>query len=136
MGTNYYVNKEDICEYCGRGGEELHIGKSSAGWHFGLHVIPNEGINNLEDWKKFWKGKRIRDEYGRTITAKEMLKVITERKSNNDWNKKPFMYNGWVDFHNQNNSERGINGLVRCKIGSHCIGHGEGTWDLITGEFS
>ena len=36
-----------------------------------------------------------------------------------------------------NYAEPGPNGLVRAKInGVHCIGHGEGTWDYITGEFS
>ena len=72
------------------------------------------GINNLEDWiekfKVFESG--IKDEYGSYITMEEMVKIITERKHN----------------------EKELN---RCEIdGIHCIGHGEGTWDYMLGEFS
>lgn len=38
MGTNYYLHSQDPCEHCGRSYPELHIGKSSAGWVFALHV--------------------------------------------------------------------------------------------------
>lgn len=31
---------------------------------------------------------------------------------------------------------RGPMGLLRHKIGPHCIAHGAGTWDLIPGKFS
>lgn len=48
MGTNFYfyenpeINEEDA----------LHIGKSSAGWCFSLHIIPELGIRDLSDWTK------------------------------------------------------------------------------------
>jgi len=36
-----------------------------------------------------------------------------------------------------NQAEPGPDGLARHKVNDgHCIGHGEGTWDLIIGEFS
>ena len=36
MGTNYYLN-------------DRHIGKSSAGWYFALHIYPEENINSLDE---------------------------------------------------------------------------------------
>ena len=33
MGTNYY-HVSSVCPHCGRGDEDLHIGKSSMGWAF------------------------------------------------------------------------------------------------------
>ena len=42
MGTNYYLHRPrtNECEHCGRADEAppLHIGKSSSGWCFSLHV--------------------------------------------------------------------------------------------------
>lgn len=85
MGTNYYYQTvgTDPCPHCGRGdnGEELHIGKSSVGWAFSLHIIPERRINTLEDWQKLWaSGGRIFDEYGQSFTPEEMLEKITQRK--------------------------------------------------------
>lgn len=84
MGTNYYYETAggNVCEHCGRGdeSEKLHIGKSSAGWAFSLHVIPERGLNTLEDWQKLWvTGGQIRDEYGEHVTPEEMLTEITQR---------------------------------------------------------
>ena len=67
MGTNYYSVKRDIehlvmmdfydlherC-YDLDGNDVLHIGKSSSGWCFSLHVIPEQGINSLQDWVKLF----------------------------------------------------------------------------------
>jgi hypothetical protein len=39
MGTNYYLRLH-ACPSCGHSAAELHIGKSSAGWYFGLRVYP------------------------------------------------------------------------------------------------
>ncbi len=51
MGTNYYL-KHKKCECCGLRDEEktMHIGKSSYGWSFSFHGIPEE-IENERDWK-------------------------------------------------------------------------------------
>lgn len=139
MGTNYYlIERKNICPTCGRADEkELHIGKSSAGWCFSLHVIPEEGLNNLADWEKrfFLDGiTEIKNEYHELVSKKEMLSIIADRS----WKEQesPYGYRDWADFHRSNYSTAGPKGLVRHAIGSHCIGHGEGTWDLVTGEFS
>jgi len=139
MGTNYYV-KSDICEKCGRGDEDLHIGKSSTGWCFGLKVYPDMNIHNLDDWKKYLKDKKVFDEYDDFILLDDLMSVITDRKwigTNNYRDKKPLGYNSWVEFHMLNYSQPGPNGLLRHKIdGRHCVGHGNGTYDYMTGGFS
>ncbi len=112
MGTNYYLHR-DCCPHCGRGDDRLHIGRSSAGWCFALHVDHEEGINSLDDWKAIWSlpNAKIIDEYGRQHTPEEMLATITERSH--------------------------PRGLSRHRVDMrHCIGSGDGTYDLIPGEFS
>ena len=32
-------------------------------------------------------------------------------------------------------SEKGLNNLLRAKIGGNCVGNSNGTWDYIKGEF-
>lgn len=139
MGTNYYLH-EDTCPTCGRGPEPLHIGKSSAGWVFALHVIPEEGINDLADWVDRWrKGGEIRDEYGQAVTREEMFTIITQR-FRDPWEEKrkrsPVMYSSWADFHQKNESVEGPAGLIRCREGVRGVRHGKGTYDLHPGEFS
>lgn len=140
MGTNYYFFKrENVCEKCGRADEvELHIGKSSAGWCFGLHVIPEEGINDLEDWKKYWEkpNTEIRDEYNKVVRPEEMLKIITKRKRDSP-RACPPGYRDYNSFLERNYAEPGPNNLLRHKVDPRfCVGHGEGTWDLMVGSFS
>lgn len=133
MGTNYYLYEKPDCECCGRPYEPLHIGKSSAGWCFLLHVIPERGLNTLEDWKKLWnkRGARIKDEY----TAELLPAEMEDRIVNRSW-EGPLDHRSRFWFA-QNEAEPGPNNLVRCRVdGRHCIGHGPGTWDYITGEFS
>lgn len=130
MGTNFHLMME-ACEHCGRADLPLHIGKSSRGWCFTLHVILDRGIRNLDDWRREWAlpGRRIEDEYGREVTAEEMEAIITERDN------LPERFRT-EDFYQQNHAEPGPDGLLRHQLGYGCIGHGEGTWDLIEGEFS
>lgn len=138
MGTNYYLCP-NRCTHCGRSDEKKHIGKSSAGWAFALHVYPEDGIRDLGDWLQRFQDKKnhVEDEYGREISQEMMLGIIRDRHGNKDWDNVPYMYDSWEDFHRKNYSQQGPNGLVRCAIDNrHCIGHGEGTWDLIAGEFS
>ena len=131
MGTNYYLSSRPACECCGRPFEQLHIGKSSGGWCFSLHVIPEEGINDLDDWKRLWSesGREITDEYGKTIAPSEMLNVITERS----WGKKSDNGKKWFE---ENHAQPGPKGLARHAVGRFCKSHGAGTWDCIEGEFS
>ena len=133
MGTNFYLHSDE-CETCGRSAEPLHIGKSSIGWCFLLHVDEEVGIDNLADWCQIIgkKGSWIKDEYGDSISAGKMLEIIMLRSSrSSSYNKEP------DHWYSSNHAEPGPNGLVRNKVDdNNCIGHGEGTWDLITGEFS
>lgn len=143
MGTNFYLHQKPPCECCGRPFDDaLHIGESSSGWCFTLHVIPEDGINDLDDWRRLWSapGAVILDEYGESLSPEEMEARIKDRGGPRNWNARWWEYCGSysseVDFHRRNMSERGPNGLLRHAIGDHCIKHGEGTWDCIIGEFS
>lgn|SRR5574343_134726 len=132
MGTNYYISK-GLCPCCGRGEDKLHIGKSPCGWHFSLHVIPEQEINSLEDWKKYWNdhpSETITNEYGDELSREEMLGIITDRRCLKKIKQS-------IEWYETNQCEPGLNNLVRSRIdGRHCVGHGDGTWDYITGEFS
>lgn len=114
MGTNYYLHEKqpETCPHCGHAPnyEPLHIGKSSGGWCFALHVIPHEGLNTLDDWQQRWSqpGSFIKNEYDEPIDPAEMLERITNRPGD--------MRRHTLD-------------------GSHCIGHGPGSYDYITGWF-
>jgi len=138
MGTNYYL-KTEMCECCGLHDESntMHIGKSSYGWCFSLHVgkwlndlEDGPEAHNLEDWQALWNrdGWVIVDEERRTVTPEEMLSIITERS-------RPTPPTGF-DYH-RNSAEPGPNNLARHRIdGNRCLGHGDGTYDYIAGEFS
>ena len=147
MGTNYYLKQEcnAPCEHCDL--QPLHIGKSSGGWVFSLHVYPTvedgqKCIDDLDDWiELFTKNPTgIYDEYDRPVTVLEMMHIITDRhwSDDPDYFKKPMKDGGsWVEFHQQNQSCAGPYGLLRHRVdGRHCIKHGSGTWDLIVGDFS
>lgn len=133
MGTNYYLHekKPETCPHCGHTPdyEPLHIGKSSMGWCFSLHVIPEEGINTLEDWQARWSKPEavIWNEYQELITPGEMLRIITERRGRvGSWSPRDLRANHAV---------AGPNHLAR-HSGENCAGHGPGTYDYITGWFS
>lgn len=130
MGTNYYLHTKAPCPKCGRPYERKHIGKSSGGWCFTLHVIPEEGINDLDDWVKLWnkRGSYILDEYGDRVSKDMMLEIITDRA----WKG----HGGDTTWFARNEAEPGPNGLVRHTIGYGCVKHGAGTWDCVTGDFS
>lgn len=107
MGTNFYLYEKPTCKCCNRPYEPIHIGKSSAGWAFALHVIPSKNINTLEDWIQLWSlpGAYIENEYGEQITTKAMYNIITNRVF----------------------SHRSTDELAR---------RGPGSWDYILGDFS
>lgn len=139
MGTNYYAIT-DHRPHGNKSDERIHIGKSSGRWCFSLHVFPNEGISTLKDWQAIWNNPNINiiDSYNKPISANEMNEIITERwwKRNKKFSASEF-YNSEQEFLQMNDAEWGPKGLLRHRIdGKHCIGHGEGTWDLIIGEFS
>lgn len=130
MGTNYYWYEKPPCCECGREFDRLHIGKSSAGWCFSLHVMPEREINELTDWRKLWEipGSVIRDEYEEVVSVEDMLKVITERS----WQSKdPYPYP--QHYLKANYAVSGPNGLLRHTYDAK---PGKGTYDLVRGEFS
>lgn len=134
MGTNYYLYRTEPCEHCGQEtSPPLHIGKSSSGWCFSLHAIPEEQLSSLDDWEREWArtGATIRDEYDSPVTADEMHRIVTQRGGVSDAKKHDRHYL------KQNQAQDGPNGLLRHELnGRHCVAHGAGTWDLITGYFS
>ena len=75
MGTNYYLQLNK-CPTCGRY-EEIHIGKSSAGNAFSLHVT--DEIRSIDDWIELFYRGQIFNEYGDEISPEKMIFDITER---------------------------------------------------------
>ena len=146
MGTNYYVRipGENPCAHCGRSDNdrELHIGKSSAGWCFSLHVMEDDedgDLNSWGDWQRLLAapGVQIRDEYNRRIDLEQLRAIVEDRSWCKMGDSPPDGYKSEAEFHRLNHSQPGPNNLLRYKVdGQHCVGHGEGTWDYIAGEFS
>lgn len=133
MGTNYYLRK-DCCDKCGKPEEEINIGKSSHGWCFALHVT--EEIKTMDDWLVLFDDEKnkIFDEYNREVSVDDMKSIILDREG---CRLVPHSFYATIEyFYEKNNAEPGPNNLTRSKIGGHCVGHGDGTYDLITGEFS
>lgn len=142
MGTNYYWYKTPACDCCNREDAPMHIGKSSYGWCFSLRVYPEENIKTLDNWKVLLaqRGSYIRNEYGGIINVNNLLSIITERSNSSSWESRNYGDSAWYknedEFHRKNHSARGPNFLLRHKIdGVHCIGHGDGTYDYLIGEF-
>ena len=144
MGTNYYLHQRTQLP---EPDDEivLHIGKSSAGWCFSLRVVPDRGLNTLDDWIDLIDHRvnaqlgEVRDEYGESVSVDDLLDVITKRgkaKSVKETFKPGWGYATIEEFFERNNAEPGPNNLIRHKLGRYCVGHGPGTWDLIPGEFS
>ena len=81
MGINYYLKKKNhLTGAADRYDTGLHIGQSSYGWAFALHVVP--GIaESLADWKDLWSCRHfvIVDEWGKRVSKEEMLSIVTER---------------------------------------------------------
>lgn len=141
MGTNYYSVRRGIEEMEPEafwairdepeGDEVLHIGKSSGGWCFTLHVMPERGIEDLWNWFEILidPERVIIDEYHQVIPFNEMMQTITGRSWPREKNWTPADYE-------RNNAEPGPNNLARHRIGRHCRSHGLGTWDCVEGRFS
>lgn len=73
---NYYA-KKDLCSACGRG-EEIHIGKSSAGWKFLFHY---NGHATLEAFKFWLDNLVIRNEQGGEITHADFWDMVNEKQT-------------------------------------------------------
>jgi|688.fasta_scaffold329841_2 hypothetical protein len=138
MGTNYYsvkkgVEKLDSDSFWSLKGEEdlLHIGKSSAGWCFSLHIIPEFNIHDLPGWVPylFDQDRLIINEYREVLTYEEMIAIITARGR-----EKPCTWT--QEMYDRNHAEPGPGNLARHALGHGCVRQGAGTWDCIEGEFS
>ena len=140
MGTNYFSVRRGLEDldpdaFWDRrrddSGDILHIGKSSGGWCFSLHVIPELGINDLWDWfdTLLDPDRIIISEYQDPVEFSEMIRIITGRASlrQNTWSEEDFR---------RNCAEPGPNNLARHALGKGCVKQGIGTWDCIEGYFS
>ena len=133
MGTNYYLQAPK-CFHCGKADEPLHLGKSSGGWCFSLHVYPEEGINNWDDLQAhivqcLLHNHIIVNEYGDAVSFEEFKQVVENRHG-----RKP-VSTEWL-CQQGGYGEPGPNNLVRHTLSpGHCIGQGKGTYDYLIGEF-
>jgi hypothetical protein len=96
MGTNYYAELGTRCDHCGRDPEErYHVGKTSVGWVFSLHVVESyewppdhddfQGLARPVDWSTWMDllsrpDVTIRDEYGDAVSLDRMEAVVTRRR--------------------------------------------------------
>jgi hypothetical protein len=80
MSTNYYAfgpfpgGEQD--------GEGLHIGQTAAGWVFLGRAHDDLGLTSREAWAEFLARPdvAIRNEYGREVSASEMVETMAERR--------------------------------------------------------
>ena len=79
MGINYHIQFE-ACKHCGLSRPEYHIGKSSGGWTFSLHVDPDNGIHDLDDVISLCKLGKIVDEYEDVLSIEQLLGIIKNRE--------------------------------------------------------
>lgn len=130
LGTNYHWHeKPNPCDKCGHDEAKIiHIGKSSLGWVFMLHVDPEEGLHELEDWIERWDelGSKILSQYGTLISAHQMIDIILDRENfSEQWSKR---------LMRQNDAILGPRGLYRGIRND--IPVDDATYDLVSGEFS
>ena len=136
MGTNYFLHSQQ-CLHCGiEQKDKMHLGKSSPGWCFGLHVYPELELN---DWFDIWsyisfcveeQDYEIKDEYGETILPEVFFAIVWDRHSKQSHDAEWFC---------MNHAQPGPFGLARHLMdGEHCIGHGGLNMpiDYMVGEFS
>lgn len=134
MGMNYYSVRE-----LGNGiSERIHIGKSSCGWVFLLHRVPERGLVKWGDWVDYLRKADIQDEDGNDVSFRDMVRCVTERKF--EGRKYPYGMRGTAFASALEHAQWvggviGPNGLWRCQL-RRGVEWGEGTWDYIDGEFS
>jgi len=129
MGTNYYYTT-NLLEL-----DPIHIGKSSYGWAFALHIYPD--IRTLNDWIEKWKTGQIYDEYGREIAHEAMMSLILNRQPNHNirTGHNVDMYGSFEKFLEQNYAiYKDEENFLRVND-KYCVGHGD-TWDLVERDFS
>ena len=148
MGTNYYLHQQTSLP---EPDHEivLHIGKSSFGWCFSLHVMPERGINDLQDWIALIEQRTdravIKNEYGDRLNVHELINIIADRShpvpiaetyensKKAGWYPDTASFKDYLDLHH---ADLHPNNLLRRSIEGTVIGHGSGTWDCVLGDFS
>ena len=78
MGTNFYT-RENECKHCERY-EDIHLGKSSAGWQFSFQYNGGKYYKNVEEMKGWLKDKEIRDEYNEKISYEDFWQKVESKK--------------------------------------------------------
>lgn len=136
MGTNYFLHSQK-CPHCGiEQKDKMHLGKSSVGWCFSLHVYPELELNNWDDMWEYivfcveQEGYQIEDEYGDVIPLEKFLSIAWNR------HRKPPLSLKWLK---QNHAVLGPSGLARHIVdGEHCVGNAgpNAPIDYFIGEFS
>ena len=157
MGTNYYLLNPPP-KYQLEGARDLHIGKSSMGWAFSLHVDPVIGLDGWEEWEEVLERKKskIVDEYERPVAFMELRDYILNRPAQPKLTDKAFQpprgdnasklmmwsivwgsYKNADDFLRKNHAWQDHNGLLRHEVdGRHCIWNSVAyTFDAVTGVF-
>lgn len=124
----------------------LHIGLDSAGWNFALHAYPDKGISTWADWLDVFEQNsdlQIIDEYGLPVPVSEFIDIVTKRQPLSSPFSKEFLKRNQCTV-----SEYGlasayldleaISSLATCpaqRVTTGCISHGEGTWEMLIGDF-
>jgi hypothetical protein len=80
VGTNYYA-KFKVCCKCGRS-EQLHLGKSSAGWTFLLQANHFEYYKTWPEMKRWLKDKVIENEYGDPVSRADFVRQVEGKQKN------------------------------------------------------
>ena len=81
MGCNYYIyDKSKKCKCCGRGEEEIHIGKSSGGWKFLFNYNGGKYYADVDGLKKFLKNKTIYSEDNERVSKKIFWEMVEEKQ--------------------------------------------------------
>lgn len=94
MGRNFYWSDETQEERQEeREKHWLHIGKSSAGWLFSMHVIPSEDIESWNDWQSVLQASgKIFDDSHNVVTFEELRQIVEDRSAKHplefDWSTK------------------------------------------------
>ena len=97
MGTNYYVPSKK-CQYCGHKPDDIHLGKLSWGWDFSYQYNDGKYYENREQMKEWLKDKKIKDEYGKSISPRAFWIMLDQRHSEKDARQHCELYNDANNF--------------------------------------
>ena len=157
MGTNFHLIYNEMvdveCPCCGHTKKERkkrHLGKSSGGWYYALHVYPEELLGTFDDirqhvYEVLEQGGHIEDEYGGVVPVEDWLQCVTVRSAKHPVDYQRDLaeafghrrYQSVKHYLDAMQAVEGPNNLLRAKIdGMRCIGHGTGTCDYMVGNFS